>query len=326
MTAPTAPQSPESAPIALRSVRTFDVDDQAASLAGWHQQYQQMSAGPFEGHTIQARLSPALGFLRESTNRRLVQRTAAPDGTYTFALVMAADGEVRLNDQRLPGDALLGTPGACELQVCVPERTALAGIEVSVAELEPYAAVFGADLLPAGAPLVTRTAMAPLLRGFMDQVLAVCTEAPQSLTHERTRRSLKSAAISNLLLALSGPGATESDAPVASHRRYLLVQQARAHIDAHLGDVFTVADVCRELGVSRRTLQYCFEDVLQINPIAYIRAVRLNAARRDLKRAAARGESVADVASRWGFWHLGHFSTDYRRMFGEPPSATLAAH
>ena len=186
--------------------------------------------------------------------------------------------------------------------------------------------MFDPQLLRGDGPQATRTTMAPLLGGFTDQVLAVCSETPQVLGHEQTRRSLSSAAISNLLLALSGPGGSDADAPVTSHRRYQLVQQARAHIDAQLGDVFTVADVCKALGVSRRTLQYCFEDVLQINPIAYIRAMRLNAARRDLKRGAAGHRTVADIASRWGFWHLGHFSADYKRMFGELPSATLSAH
>ena len=30
-----------------------------------------------------------------------------------------------------------------------------------------------------------------------------------------------------------------------------------------------------------------------------------------------------DVAMRWGFFHAGWLSQDYRRMFGESPSRTL---
>jgi len=29
---------------------------------------------------------------------------------------------------------------------------------------------------------------------------------------------------------------------------------------------------------------------------------------------------IADVANKWGFWHLGQFAKDYRSWFGELPS------
>ncbi|UCG61547.1 MAG: helix-turn-helix domain-containing protein [Candidatus Zixiibacteriota bacterium] len=33
--------------------------------------------------------------------------------------------------------------------------------------------------------------------------------------------------------------------------------------------------------------------------------------------------TIADVANHWGFWHMGQFSADYRRLFGELPLETL---
>ena len=33
--------------------------------------------------------------------------------------------------------------------------------------------------------------------------------------------------------------------------------------------------------------------------------------------------SVTDAANRWGFWHMGDFAMNYRRMFDELPSDTL---
>ena len=93
----------------------------------------------------------------------------------------------------------------------------------------------------------------------------------------------------------------------------------RGHVDEPL----TVEDLCRVLAVSRRTLQYSFQEVLQINPVSYLRAMRLNGVRRALKAADPARQSVQDIAARWGFWHLSHFANDYRRMFGELPSETL---
>ena len=33
--------------------------------------------------------------------------------------------------------------------------------------------------------------------------------------------------------------------------------------------------------------------------------------------------TIQDIASHWGFWHLGQFAQDYRHLFGELPSDTL---
>jgi AraC family ethanolamine operon transcriptional activator len=49
--------------------------------------------------------------------------------------------------------------------------------------------------------------------------------------------------------------------------------------------------------------------------------VRLNGARRELGSTVATA-SVSDAANRWGFWHMGQFAADYRKLFGERPSQT----
>ena len=48
--------------------------------------------------------------------------------------------------------------------------------------------------------------------------------------------------------------------------------------------------------------------------------MRLNGVRRELRQGRA---AVQDVAARWGFWHMGQFSRDYKQQFGELPSVTL---
>lgn len=78
-------------------------------------------------------------------------------------------------------------------------------------------------------------------------------------------------------------------------------------------------------GVSARSLQASFRAALRTTPTAYIRSLRLERARADLADSGA-VSTVTDVATRWGFTHLGRFAVDYRNRFGESPSSTLRAH
>jgi AraC family ethanolamine operon transcriptional activator len=86
----------------------------------------------------------------------------------------------------------------------------------------------------------------------------------------------------------------------------------------------SVAHLCRVARVSERTLRYAFRDELDLSPLAFLRRSRLHAARRELMNAEGAVPRVTDVANRQGFLELGRFAADYRRLFGELPSETLA--
>ena len=94
---------------------------------------------------------------------------------------------------------------------------------------------------------------------------------------------------------------------------------------AHADDPPSIAELCRHVGVSRRTLQGCFQDALGLTPLQYLRMLRLNAVRRELRALAAARQpvSIGDVAARWGFWHWSRFTENYRQLFGELPSHTV---
>jgi AraC-like DNA-binding protein len=123
------------------------------------------------------------------------------------------------------------------------------------------------------------------------------------------------------LLELYPP--TAADLPVAllepGARR---IRRVVEHIHEHAELPLTPTDLAQIADVSVRTLQESFAAVLGQTPIGYLRRVRLDRARDEL-RAATPGTSVGRVAQRWGFAHLGRFSAEYGRRFGERPSETL---
>lgn len=72
-----------------------------------------------------------------------------------------------------------------------------------------------------------------------------------------------------------------------------------------------------------RTLQRQFASFLGKGPLEALRDLRFEAARRLLQSAPANAR-VADLAARCGLTHLGRFSVEYRRRYGETPSQTLS--
>ncbi|HEY1570313.1 MAG TPA: AraC family transcriptional regulator [Pseudonocardiaceae bacterium] len=94
-------------------------------------------------------------------------------------------------------------------------------------------------------------------------------------------------------------------------------------IENHPEYEHTTASLARSAGVSERTLQITFRNELDMPPTDYLRDVRLRRVHDELRAADPGSVTVAEVAARWGFLHLGHFSARYSRKFGEPPSRTL---
>lgn len=97
------------------------------------------------------------------------------------------------------------------------------------------------------------------------------------------------------------------------------VRRAVEYLHANADRPLTLGELVRASGVAGRTLLKHFKEAHGVSPMRYLRNYRLQRARDDLQREA--GRSVSEIALRWGFAHLGRFAQQYRRRFGEAPSA-----
>ena len=103
------------------------------------------------------------------------------------------------------------------------------------------------------------------------------------------------------------------------------MRRAQEFIETQADQAVTLADMARAACVSERALQEGFRRHLGTTPGAYLRTVRLQQVREQLRAAEREGRAVSlfELAYRYGFFHLGRFSAYYKAQFGEPPSATL---
>ena len=100
------------------------------------------------------------------------------------------------------------------------------------------------------------------------------------------------------------------------------MKRAIDYIEAHLDSAVTLEAIVEASGVAGRTLLKHFRDTKGISPMRYLSNARFEKVREALAQAQPK-ESVTTIAMSWGFSHLGRFSVEYRRRFGESPSDTL---
>lgn len=94
------------------------------------------------------------------------------------------------------------------------------------------------------------------------------------------------------------------------------------YIRAHVAEPLTLDDLIRVVGLSARTIQEAFRRHRGYSPMQFLRECRLSAAFEELSHPQGQ-TCVTSTALRWGFNHLGRFSTYFLRRFGKSPSTVL---
>jgi len=100
------------------------------------------------------------------------------------------------------------------------------------------------------------------------------------------------------------------------------VKKAMELMRADPASARSIGELAAACGVARRTLQKHFRLFLGRTPGEVLHELRLERVRQELLQARPEA-SVTECAMRYGISHLGRFAADYRRRYGETPSATI---
>src|SRR5690242_7419996 len=98
------------------------------------------------------------------------------------------------------------------------------------------------------------------------------------------------------------------------------VYQAVCYLRDNLHQAITLDDLTGAVVASERTLHRQFRQVLGMTPWAYLRTLRLAAARRMLSEP--NDDTITAIALSVGYSHFSRFARDYHKRFGELPSTT----
>lgn len=284
----------------IKVLEAHEVNEHRVALPGWQEQYTQMSSGHFHGRLVHAE-SDALELYEEHMNLRVEQEFHAPADALVFSFDMS-------------DDALYLLDGQTRNSWVTPENYR----EVAVVLKQPAAwNRSAADFHP----LVLQPLRSSGCRSFassLSSVLAEVVEGQVDVAAPGFARQIADGcfALLDQAMDVGRRGRAECQA-----RR--VVERVKALVNDCPQDSFGVLDLASAAGVSVRHLQQSFMHYADMPPTVWLRNRRLNAVRRDLLASDPARVTVAEVAMRWSFWHLGRFSQAYFALFGEYPKATL---
>ncbi len=306
-----------------------DIDEFSESLTGWQLDWRQLEAGALRVSATQiASAESLLSYV--SFNRPFLQAGATPSGMRSFALVQQGlEPSVVAWGHRMVGSSILPFPDSYEATstvgysahtIAVREDTLLELAAELDRERELRRALY------MDTPIVCSPASLRALNEAANAIVFGCGEISTSSQAAAIGEELDHSLPRLLVLALTSaaPAADSVRSSASRGNRRDTAARACAFIEEHARDLPTVQGICRQIGASRRTLEYAMREHAGVSPKIYLQAARLQGVRRELARAEP-DTRIADVAGAWGFWHMGQFARDYRRWFGELPSQTLAS-
>jgi len=312
-----------------------DVDEHATHISAWHQEYDQLSRGCFEGSVRELWIdAPRLQVFHEHTGQQTSQRCLPWKGAVWFGIPDGQNSEpLHFSGQLQPVDrdrVVLSARAEDGFVLRTPQNFGIYGVVIDEAWLCTKLEHLG---LPPHLPLARQgaaSAHAAFLAPHLHVALCQTIESMLSLgaSGEATRGWGRATlcGLTDQLMALLG--GTSHDQGFAAHlqssqRRLASVMTARALVAHPLNHAMSLEDLCEQLHLTPRTLLNHFQNAVGESPVKFLRAVRLNACRRVLR---ACDSTVQDIAAQWGFFHMGRFSHEYKSMFGELPSQTRRAH
>lgn len=305
-----------------------DVDDQAQALAGWEQSYEQLGCGRFRGSAWQLVMRDGV-FLRETTNRQLRERIMPPRNHLVLAVPLAVEPGSMFAGRPLQRETLMVLGSQTEYDVVSAGELDLIGLTVDRAMLADKLAPAKLEWLERKVGECNVELPAETAAAIRHMLLAVCSDVGQALGGLDDPAQEATLLASTLTHAVILAMAAERDSgastiPRRADTRLKVVKRAVEFMRANLQADIGVPEICGAAFASRRTLQYCFEEFLHTTPQAYLRALRLNEARRALK--ARSQPPITELANTLGFASASHFTRHYKLMFDELPSETLKLH
>lgn len=289
-------------------------------LDGWLHETIQLSSGPGVGEHRFIETN-ALRLDASNWSTGVLVRGAGASGAVCFGLVDGDPAAIRFQGRTLAPAQIPLVQSDVEFEYAAPEPTAALVLTIDKDVFDRHAqALWRTDLTPTAAytlPLAGMEhgwAVVKLLKSTLHNL----SGEPALLASPRVADLVTD----NILTTLLAGSPAEPMRVIVPHRHHL-AREAAAALRAETDPPVSIKSLCEQLRISWRALDQGFWELYGVSPKTYLRISRLHHVRRQLAAADPALTNVTAVAVSWGFFQLGRFAVEYRRLFGEKPSDTL---
>lgn len=156
----------------------------------------------------------------------------------------------------------------------------------------------------------------------LHKVVMDLTEADnETLALPQVTRSLEETILHALANCLSRSARVETS--ISGRRSLAIMSRLEEYLALHYDDPVYLSEICMATGVSESTLRRCCNEHLGMGPVQYLWRRRMGLAHAALLHADPATSTVTSIATDHGFWELGRFAVQYRKLFGESPASSL---
>jgi AraC family ethanolamine operon transcriptional activator len=309
----------------VETQKSYNFDDLTTMQFGWDFSVSQLGASE-EISSVSFYQTPNVGYNRFLYGAPYDQRLRTREDIISFGLLDPDNPNTWAYDQLIPNDAITVFPRDDEMKAASPVGFRGNGIHffegfmANLAEqlyqrplnlLLPAAGIYAPNLMKLGALRTELSEWQQMVAHGADTRLAIVSRREESL-------------VLAILDALIDAETIEKRGLIKSER-----SMTRALELIHTSELENISavELCMYADCSPRSLERTFQKRFGVTPKKYIKLLRLAGVREGLLTFDAQScESIIELAGIHGFWHMGQFAADYRRVYGELPSETLNRH
>lgn len=305
-------------------LQTFDSIEEFNSFnSGWDVEFSSVACGNIRT-TMEHLATKHLVINIATTGASTIQRGSTPPGMQTFAFPLAITGAMSWRNIRVSTNSLMTFPKNGELFAVAngPMHICTLSIDndliehrLAASEDQPL------ELVNSGRAIE----MAKTHSQRLKQKLQMYTKFVELYDHHGehgvNRNSLESALVADILDLLMYRQVHSR--PIRQEAAARNTRRALEYMEATKREPITIATLCNTTGISRRVLELSFRKYTGVSPKQFNTQMRMMGCHRELKKCSHHETSVKQIALDWGFWHMGKFGQDYKRLWGQTPGTTL---